>query len=110
MSLHSDWDAEWAFEIDYPFGIPSEHNPVWTTKNGKKIPVSKMTDEHIEACMRIVGEDDQWYSVFKNELKRRNSNKVNNAEKFKQTFNGLTATEMWSMPEKEFLEWLNKTE
>lgn len=32
--------------------------------------------------------------------------KMNNAEKFKQTF-GLYATEMWSMPESNFLVWLN---
>ena len=32
---------------------------------------------------------------------------MNNAEKFKQTF-GLYATELWSMPESDFLEWLNR--
>lgn len=32
--------------------------------------------------------------------------KVNNAEKFKDVF-GLYATELWSMPEKKFLDWLN---
>ena len=29
-----------------------------------------------------------------------------NAEKFKETF-GLYATELWSMPEEDFLKWLN---
>ena len=33
---------------------------------------------------------------------------MNNAEKFKQIF-GLYATELWSMPESDFLEWLNRT-
>ena len=32
---------------------------------------------------------------------------MNNADKFKSTF-GLYATEVWAMPEKEFLEWLKK--
>ena len=32
---------------------------------------------------------------------------MNNAEKFKQIF-GLYATELWSMPESDFLEWLNR--
>ena len=32
--------------------------------------------------------------------------KINNAEKFKQTF-GLYATEIWAMPESDFLVWLN---
>lgn len=35
-----------------------------------------------------------------------NIQKVNNAYKFKLIF-GLYATELWSMPEEKFLEWLN---
>lgn len=31
---------------------------------------------------------------------------MNNAEKFKSIF-GIYATELWAMPEEEFLEWLN---
>ena len=31
---------------------------------------------------------------------------MNNAEKFEKTF-GIYATEMWAMPESEFLSWLN---
>ena len=31
---------------------------------------------------------------------------MNNAEKFKSQF-GLYASELWAMPEKEFLMWLN---
>ncbi len=31
---------------------------------------------------------------------------MTNAERFKQVF-GMTATELWSLPEKRFLEWLN---
>lgn len=31
---------------------------------------------------------------------------MNNAEKFKQIF-GIYATELWAMPENEFLEWIN---
>lgn len=108
MALHDDWSSDYAFEIDYPFGIPSQKNPVWTMNTGKKICVSDMTDAHIESCMRIVGEDDLWYGVFKKELERRNKPSKSNAELFKETFGGLTATELWSMPEKEFLEWLNR--
>ena len=32
---------------------------------------------------------------------------MNNAEKFKQLF-GIYATELWAMPGKDFLEWLNE--
>ena len=31
---------------------------------------------------------------------------ITNAEKFKEIF-GIYATEMWAMPEHDFLEWLN---
>lgn len=37
---------------------------------------------------------------------RENVKGENNAEVFKNTF-GIYATELWSMTEKEFLEWLN---
>ena len=32
---------------------------------------------------------------------------MNNAERFRATF-GMYATELWAMPEEEFLKWLNK--
>lgn len=32
---------------------------------------------------------------------------MTNAEKFWNLFDGLTATELWAMPEDEFLMWLN---
>lgn len=68
MSLYSDYEAETCFERDYPFGVPGE---TWRTKGGAKIKVSEMTTHHIKNCMKIVGEDDAWYSVFQNELNRR---------------------------------------
>lgn len=32
---------------------------------------------------------------------------MTNAELFQKVFGGLMATELWAMPEKEYLEWLN---
>lgn len=32
---------------------------------------------------------------------------MTNADMFRAVFNGLMATELWSKPESEFLEWLN---
>lgn len=32
---------------------------------------------------------------------------MNNAEMFRQVFNGMYASELWAMNEKEFLIWLN---
>ena len=67
MSLGSEYEAEYEFEHDYPYCLPGEY---WHSRNGK-IKVCNMTNLHIENCMKIVGEDDQWYSYFKNELNKR---------------------------------------
>lgn len=71
MSLGGDFLADYAFEMDYPFGIPNFKNPIWKTKTGKETPLSKMSISHIRNCMRLVGEDDQWYDVFAAEIQRR---------------------------------------
>ena len=65
MSLYSDYDGY--FEADYPFGIAGD---IWHSHSGD-INVSDMTNSHILACMRIVGEDDTWYRRFQKELNRR---------------------------------------
>lgn len=70
MSLYNDFFSDYMFEIDYPFGMPCDE---WTTKDGRKIKITKMTTEHIKNCMKIVGEDDLWYSHFEKELKGRES-------------------------------------
>ena len=68
MSLGSELLADYAFELEYPFGVAGE---VWTTKDRRKIAVKNMTTQHILNCMRIVGESDGWYHVFKSELEKR---------------------------------------
>ena len=68
MSLGREYMSDYAFETEYPFGIAGEY---WTTKDGHKIAIKDMTTQHILNCMRIVGEDDEWYYVFKNELESR---------------------------------------
>ena len=55
MSLGSELLADYAFELEYPFGVAGE---VWTTKDRRKIAVKDMTTQHIINCMRIVGKDD----------------------------------------------------
>lgn len=67
MSLYDDFIADCLFERDFPFGLPCD---MWHSKNGD-IKVSDMTTEHIKNCMRIVGEDDAWYSYFAMELANR---------------------------------------
>jgi len=73
MSLWDDFENDYAYEFDYPFGIPdtTRKDVIWTTKKGCKIPLSQMSDSHITNCMKLVGEDDAWYAVFAKELKRR---------------------------------------
>ena len=68
MSLGADFLADYAFEIDYPFGVASD---TWQTRDGRKIPVKQMTEKHIRNCMKLVGEDDDWYGRFERELKER---------------------------------------
>ena len=83
MSLYSDFEAEYAFEMDYPFGLPSEW---WTKRDGSKIRVADMTAAHIENCMRLVGEDDAWYHYFMQELnKRKGTGAVNSATRERET-------------------------
>lgn len=67
-SLGSEFLADHAFELDYPFGLPGS---VWTMKDGEKIKLSDMTTTHILHCMNLVGEDDGWYAEFQKELERR---------------------------------------
>ena len=71
ISLYDEFMADCQFEHDYPFGIPDERDPIWTTREGEEIRVADMTEAHIRNCMRIVGEDDVWYGCFKAELERR---------------------------------------
>lgn len=67
MSLWNDYEADAAFEHDYPFGVLGEY---WHGRDGE-YRVSEMTEQHIRNCMRIVGEDDPWFSCFQEELERR---------------------------------------
>lgn len=68
MSYGRELLNDYAFEIDYPFGLPSNK---WKTKDGRTILISDMSEAHIKNCMKIVGEDDAWYEIFTQELKRR---------------------------------------
>ncbi len=49
----------------------------WTTKDGKKIHVTKMTESHIRNAMKLLEQSDKedlylpWIKVFLEELKRR---------------------------------------
>lgn len=71
MSIGEEMMDDYAFEMDYPFGTPSPINPVWVTRDGRRIPLDEMTEAHLLNCMRIVGEDCPWYGAFQKEIERR---------------------------------------
>lgn len=68
MSLYDDYIADIQFAIDFPYGVPCDY---WTTRDGTRIKLCDMSEDHIRNCMRIVGEDDAWYDKFEEELCRR---------------------------------------
>ena len=68
MGLGADWLSDYAFESDFPFGLPCD---TWTTNDRREIKLTDMTDRHILNCMKLVGENDRWYATFETELERR---------------------------------------
>ncbi len=72
MSLWEDYEAEYAFERDFPHGVDNDE---WTTKDGRTLKVKDMTTGHIMNCMKMLMKDgeviDDFYYVFEQELRRR---------------------------------------
>lgn len=72
MSLWEDFEAESAFERDYPHGV---NNDEWTTKDGQTMKVKDMSTGHIMNCMKMLCENgeviDDFYFVFQAELRLR---------------------------------------
>lgn len=68
MSLWDDYKADCQFNRDFPYGLPGDK---WVTIDGTEIKLRDMTETHIRNCMKLVGEDDEWYSVFQDELNKR---------------------------------------
>ena len=68
-SLYDDYLADRQFEIDFPHGV---NNDEWTTRDGRTLKITEMTTRHIRNCMKMIGEEDDFYQVFEAELKRRN--------------------------------------
>lgn len=75
------------------FEVSSTDDPIWTTKNGNKIPLSKMETRHICNCIRLLeskhmyhhkwGDSEKrkrflesWYRIFQNELERRRTGQL----------------------------------
>lgn len=61
-------------------------------------------------CYMKQGSDRiRFFCKYYERKEREMNNNTNNAEKFKQIF-GIYATELWAMPEEEFLKWLGRTD
>ena len=54
--------------------------PIWTTANGDKIPLSRMETRHICNCIKLLESKskfkNKWYQIFKDELARRRASKL----------------------------------
>ena len=54
--------------------------PIWTTANGDKIPLSKMETRHICNCIKLLESKrkfkNKWYQIFQDELARRKAGKL----------------------------------
>lgn len=66
MSMWEDISNDYAYEMycNKKYGI-------WTMRDGTEIAVSDMTTNHIKNCMRLVGEKNEWFKIFSDELNRR---------------------------------------
>ncbi len=67
FTLWDDYEAEGYFSRHFPHGAPGD---IWESNDGP-IAVKNMTTDHIANVMRLIGEDDPWYSAFVAELERR---------------------------------------
>lgn len=54
--------------------------PLWSTKDGTKIPISKMTTTHICNCIKLLERKNMYkcksYQDLKNELEQRKAGKL----------------------------------
>lgn len=62
------------------FEVSATDDPIWTTKDGNKIPLSKMETRHICNCIRLLESKHmykhKWYRIFQNELERRRTGQL----------------------------------
>ena len=80
MSMGREWIADHAWELygEMEHDIEEEaERGVWTTKDGREIPVEEMTTSHIKNTIALLERnncDDMytpWITVFHKELQRR---------------------------------------
>jgi hypothetical protein len=65
---------DWLFDNNGEEEKPEEviiDEPCWTTREGVKIPLSKMTSRHIVNCLKFISKKHPWRAALLNELEKR---------------------------------------
>ena len=70
-SMGEEWLADHQFEHDFPHGV---NNDEWTTEDGRTLKITEMTSQHIRNCMKMIGQNDDFYYALEAELNRRREN------------------------------------
>lgn len=75
MIVINNWNCD--SDLNYPDNNPiyvyDSLDETWTTKDGKKLRVKDMTDNHVRNCYHMVkvASNKYWMIVFKEELDKR---------------------------------------
>ena len=74
MSVINCWSDDIDCPENYPIYSGNSSNEIWTTKNGERIKIGDMSDDHVFNCYSIVMQtgSEYWQLVFKAELDKRN--------------------------------------
>ena len=75
MIAINNWncDSDSNYPDNNPIYVYDSSDEIWTTKEGKKLRVKDMTDNHVRNCYHIVKavSNKYWMIVFKEELDKR---------------------------------------
>ena len=71
MVVINRWSDYTASPENNPIHIEKLIDKVWTTRDGKKLLISEMSDEHVKNCYHMVRDSDYWKTIFKLEIENR---------------------------------------
>ena len=70
MTIINRWDGDIDSPDNNPIYVGNPSNEVWTTKEGKRVRVKNMTDDHVRNCYKFV-KSEYWKNVFRMEMEKR---------------------------------------